>query len=102
MLELWTCLAEPGFFFYFVSTERTRSQFQLWTSIRDHQIARFTSENKEIFPDRVGEAEGEGAGDDGLLCMKGQLADSFSVCACASDVHSMFAVHLPNGFAVAP
>ncbi len=33
-----------------VSVDQWKYQFQLWTSIGDHQIARFTSENKEMFP----------------------------------------------------
>lgn len=32
-----------------VSVDQWKYQFQLWTSIGDHQIARFTSENKEMF-----------------------------------------------------
>ncbi|GLC37001.1 General transcription and DNA repair factor IIH helicase subunit xpb1, partial [Pleodorina starrii] len=37
-----------------VSVDQWKYQFQLWTSIGDHQIARFTSENKEMFPGEVG------------------------------------------------
>ncbi|KXZ51043.1 hypothetical protein GPECTOR_14g30 [Gonium pectorale] len=37
-----------------VSVDQWKYQFQLWTSIGDHQIARFTSENKEMFSGEVG------------------------------------------------
>ncbi|KAG2449987.1 hypothetical protein HYH02_000091 [Chlamydomonas schloesseri] len=37
-----------------VSVDQWKYQFQLWTSIGDHQIARFTSENKEMFPGEAG------------------------------------------------